>query len=109
MKLVEFTDLNIDNKETIPYDVVDDLHFHMRNDRMFYRKQLLPVLVKLSQSTDLNVNEILDPVIDLGVDHYCKKYNLPSKYRSLINDDDKTEVRSRILQNDVPAVKQGKE
>ena len=38
MKLKEFTDIDIDKKEDIGYDIIDDLKCHMRDDPMFYRK-----------------------------------------------------------------------
>ena len=35
MKINEFYK---DIKDDLPYDVLDDVHFHMLNDDMFYRK-----------------------------------------------------------------------
>ena len=38
MKIFEIFNKEIEDK--MPYDVVDDVHFHLLNDDMFYRKYL---------------------------------------------------------------------
>ena len=43
MKLKEFTDIDIDKKEDIGYDIILRLKMSMRDDPMFYRKMYFHV------------------------------------------------------------------
>jgi len=57
MKINEFTDIEHnhgDKKNELGFNVAHDLHIHMKNDPMFYRKQYYPTIAKLhvgNQST----------------------------------------------------------
>ena len=46
MKLKEFTDIDIDKKEDIGYDIIDDLKCHMRDDPIVYRNVFLVWLIQ---------------------------------------------------------------
>jgi hypothetical protein len=107
VKLVEFNDREAD----LGYDVADDLHFHMKNDTMFYRKQFLPVIVKIAG--DVNEEEglesLLDPMLERAVEHYCNTYKIPVAQRRLIDSAVITKVKEMIMSEDVPSVQKGDE
>lgn len=107
VKLVEFNDRNAE----FPYDIIDDLHFHMRNDTMFYRKQFLPIIVKIAG--DVNEEEglesLLDPMLERAVNHYCEKYKIPLQQRRLIDSEVLSALKERIMSEDIPAVQKGKQ
>jgi len=106
MKAVDF---NINSKDDLPFDVVDDMHFHMRNDPMFYRKEYLPTLDSCSKCTDdAKVPGLLDSMIDRASVDYCKKYKLDMLPTELFGPEDKSKLRARILDTDMDSFNKGK-
>jgi hypothetical protein len=106
MKAIDF---NINNKDDLPFDVVDDMHFHMRNDPIFYRKEYLPTLDNCSKCTDdSKVPGMLDKMIDRGSVDYCKKYKLDILPSKLFNPEDKSKLRAKILDTDMDSFNKGK-
>jgi len=105
VKLVEFHD----RKAEFPYDIVDDLHFHMRNDKMFYRKQFLPTIVAIASDVkeEKGLDKLIDPMLNKAVDHYCKTYNIPAESRKHINQDVLAQIKERIMGEDIPSVQKG--
>ena len=57
MKIFEIFNKEIEDK--MPYDVVDDVHFHLLNDDMFYRKYYLPCMEKMTQNVLFQLNRYL--------------------------------------------------
>ena len=35
-------------EEELPFDIVDDAHVHMKNDKEFYRKEYYPTISKVA-------------------------------------------------------------
>ena len=108
MKLVEFTDINPQD-EKINFDVADDMHFHMKNDSMFYRKQYLPFLDQIakSESGDEKIEAGLGKLLDNCYAHYSKKYNIDVDKDVLLGGSVKEDIKQRIRQ-DAKLVKDGK-
>ena len=102
-------DFKIAKDDSLPFDVVDDMHFHMRNDPLFFRKEYLPTLDKCSKcQEDSQVPGLLDGMIDRATVHYCKKYKLPMLPGDLMNAEDKSKLRTRILDTDIDSFNKGK-
>lgn len=108
MKLVEFTDINPQD-EKINFDVADDMHFHMKNDAMFYRKQYLPFLDMMAKSSegDERIERGLQKLLDTCYEHYCQKYNVDVDKDVLLGGSVKEDIRQRVKQ-DAKLVKDGK-
>ena len=75
----EVVDENEDEKHQLGWNVAEDLHIHMKNDPMFYRKQYYPCMAKLQdqlkQGNPIDVKKEMMPMISKAKDHYCAKYN----------------------------------
>jgi len=100
------------NKEDNPsYDVPSDLLCHMRDDTAFYRQMYYPTMAKCQDcynNGDKNKTiEIILPMIDKGVDHYIKKYDLPQRGNDLITMDERKSLAEMIYEQEVEAFKEG--
>ena len=102
-------DFNIRKDDKLPFDVVDDMQFHMRNDPAFYRGEYLPALDQCSKcKEDDQVPGILDRMIDRATVDYCKKYKLPMHPRELLNPDDRSKLRANVMDTDIDYFNKGK-
>lgn len=108
MKINEF--FKGDDKK-VPFNVVDDLTIFMRNDPMFYRKHYFPMMAKISDMHDRGKSVdpivLMKPVVDQGVNTYCKKFNLGSKPDKLFSEQDRKEVIQKVYSEEMPYVKKG--
>ncbi len=97
MKLDEFVNKKI--MDQMPYDVVEDLHFHMIDDDAFYRKYYLPVIDKIRSETNNDIIQgHLMPMVNKGLNHYCNKYDITPKPDKLMSEADKADLCSRIME-----------
>ena len=66
--------------DSLPFDVADDVAIFMRNDPMFYRKQLFPAIMNMKDRHDAGkdcvAEDVLGPVVDEAMDTYCEKFKL---------------------------------
>jgi hypothetical protein len=109
VKLVEFTDHKQENK--FDFDIADDAVVFMRNDPMFYRKQYYPAMIELAKlvaAGDKKAarNSIL-PVVDNGINEYCKRYNLAKQPSDVFKDEDKQNIIKLIFAEEIPNIKKG--
>ena len=115
MRLNEFEvkpeEMSTSKPSQLPFDVVDDLHFHMRNDRNFYRKSFLPVVVKIAGDVneEEGLDKLLDPMLKDAVEHYCQEYKIPPDMKKLINGDVLAQVKERIMSDDIPSIQKGEQ
>ena len=99
VKVNEFHDLDIP-KEILPkpdFDVPGDLLIFMRNDPMFYRKNFFPA-VETYKTNKKNILPIKN-MISVGLNEYCKKFNIQNPQEDLLNDGDVTELARTIIQD----------
>ena len=63
-------------EEELPFDIVDDAHVHMKNDKEFYRKEYYPTISKVADMhrgpKDFDPKEYMMPMINRGINSYCK-------------------------------------
>ena len=93
MKINEFiNDENDESKPNLGFDVVGDLHVHMKNDPMFYRKQYYPTIASmqdsLKQGNPIDTKKAILPMVQKGISHYCGKYNIPRRPEDLLQAED---------------------
>jgi len=109
MKLFELEDRDQDDQ--IPFDVIEDLTIFMRNDPMFYRKTFFPAMSDVSDKMDkddgIDPVGILRPMVDKGVDSYCKKFAAHKRPQDLFTDDDRVQVVKKIQSEELPHIKKG--
>ena len=108
MRIDEFTNKDDNN---LSFNIVDDTVVFMRNDPMFYRKQYYPAMIALAKHVksgdkDSARNSIL-PVVDKGINEYCKKYNLARTPGELFKDEDKESIIKLIFAEEIPNIKKG--
>lgn len=109
MKIVEF--FKKENEVDAPYNVVEDLAIFMRNDPMFYRKTFFPAMAdvsdKLERGEAVDPVVMLRPMVDRGVNSYCKKFAQKKRPDDLFSDADKIEAIKKIYSEEMPAIKKG--
>ena len=96
MRIDEF--FKQDDVDKLPYDVCDDLQYHMLNDTMFYRKHYLPAIEKCK--SDYNEDVIqrhIMPMINAGCNHYVLKYDLSVDPKTLISPEEKVQLAQNIV------------
>jgi len=100
------------NREDNPsYDVPSDLLCHMRDDATFYRQLYYPTMAKCQEcynkgDSDKPIEFIL-PMINKGVDHYVKKYDIAQDPNKLITMDERKSLAEMIYEEEVDAFKEG--
>ena len=109
---MKFDDIiTTDDDKRPSYDVPSDLLCHMRDDTAFYRQMYYPTMAKCQEcynSGDKNKSiEIILPMINKGVDHYAKKYDLPQNTNDLITMDERKSLAEKIYEQEVEAFKEG--
>lgn len=109
MRIDELFDNSKDKK--IPFNVVDDLAIFMRNDPMFYRKHYFPMMAKISdmheRGESIDPIVLMKPMVDRGVNSYCKKFKLGSKTDKIFKQEDRDEAIRKIYSEEMPYVKKG--
>ena len=98
MKINEFYK---DIKDELPYDVLDDVHFHMLNDDMFYRKHYLPCMEKIrSERNEDVIQGHLDPMIHKGLNHYVIKYDINKTPTDLLSPEEFKQLKDRVMDHE---------
>ena len=116
MKINEFIDSehnhdSNDQKKDLGFNIAHDLHIHMKNDPMFYRKQYYPVLAKLQDTLKrgepIDIKKELMPMVNKAKDHYCAKYNLPKRPEDLMQDEEVDSLIEKIYDEEMELIRKG--
>ncbi|MAV94221.1 MAG: hypothetical protein CMA31_00865 [Euryarchaeota archaeon] len=117
MKINEIFDTEHDRdgadqkKQDLGFNIAQDLHIHMKNDPMFYRKQYYPTLAKLQDTLKrgepIDVRKELLPMVTKAKDHYCAKYNLPKRPEDLMQDEDVNALIEKIYGEEMELIRKG--
>ena len=113
MKINEFSDKHDHDyqKPDLGFNVVEDLHIHMKNDPMFYRKQYYPAIAnmqdQLKSGNPVNPKEAMLPMVKQGINHYCAKYNIPRKSEDLLQDEEINALVEKIYGDEMELIRQG--
>jgi len=99
------------DENKLGYDIVDDVVVFMRNDPVFYRKHYFPAMAKLADTLntgkEINRKSQMNPLVDSGINTYCKKFNLPKKPADLFTLDDRSAIMDRIYSEELENIKKG--
>jgi len=98
----------MDNR--LPFDVVDDIAIYMRNDPMFYRRQLFPAIMNMKDQHDAgkqpDANKCLGEVCGSAMESYCSKFKL-GRSKDLYLKGDKDNLISKIFGEEMKMIKDG--
>ena len=84
--------------DDLPYDVIEDVHFHMIDDDAFYRKHYLPCMDQVKKTKDENtIKEIVSSVDDDTFDILDLFINNITKLDTLLEDSRLSEeIKNRL-------------
>lgn len=98
-------------EQQLPYDVADDIKIFMRNDPMFYRKQLFPAIQDMKKchnaGTEYNPHQSLLPIVDSAIKQYCSKFKLPMRPNELLDKEEKETLLSSLFAEEMTNIKKG--
>ena len=107
MRIDEFTQPTDDR---LPFDVADDVAIYMRNDPMFYRKQLFPAIMRMKDRHDTgkecNAEGCFGSVCDSAMESYCKKFKLGSP-KNVFKPEDKGLIINKIFGEEMTQIRNG--
>ena len=87
--------------DSMPYNVIDDVHFHMLNDEGFYRKHYMPCMDKIrSEHNQKVIQGHVMPMINKCLNHYCIKYNINKTPEELMNPQEKADLAHKVLDHE---------
>tara|TARA_B110000503_G_scaffold31248_1_gene50459 strand:+ start:27 stop:356 length:330 start_codon:yes stop_codon:yes gene_type:complete len=96
--------------DRLPFDVVDDVTIFMRNDPMFYRKQLFPAIMKMKDRHDAGkpcvAEDCLSEVCSRAMESYCSKFQLGSM-ENVFKDEDKGLIINKVFGEEMKQIKDG--
>ena len=107
MRIDEFAQPTDDR---LPFDVVDDVAIYMRNDPMFYRKQLFPAIMKMKDMHEAGKDP--DPEMCLGeacnraMESYCSKFKLGRK-ENVFKDEDRGLLIDKLFGEEMTQIRNG--
>ena len=115
---VDMTDQNrlielagIKSEPKLDYDIVDDTHVHMRNDKDFYRQKYFPTMCKMAElhksSKSFDPKLIIMPLVNDGVNSYCKKYNMAKMPDEVFKDDHRKALYDKIYSEEIKEIEKG--
>ena len=103
--LTETQDMGFD------FDIVDDAIVFMRNDPMFYRKTFFPAVTRIAdahrEGKKVDQVKILSPVVERGIQSYCKKFKLADQADDVFNQSDREAIIDRIFSEEMEQIKKG--
>lgn len=87
--------------DSLPYNVEDDVHFHMINDEGFYRKYYMPCMDKMRSETNEKVIQgLIMPLCDKALNHYCLKYDINKLPEELMNTQQRADLAHKVLDHE---------
>ena len=108
MKLFE---VDAELAKKIPWDLVEDTLVYMRNEPMFYRKEYYPTMTQVADNhrdgATFDIQEMIMPLIDKGINAYCKKYKLASLPDDVFSESHRKQLFDKIYQEEMEQIKKG--
>ena len=93
------------------FDVVDDAHVHMKNDKDFYRKEYYPAMCKIAELTKsrkvFDPKMVVMPLVDKGVNSYCAKYNLAKMPDEVFQKEHRQALFDKIYSEEIEQINNG--
>jgi len=108
---MKIEDFNLPMEDQLPFDVAEDVKIFMRNDPMFYRKQLFPTIMNMKKcyddKTEFNPHKSLLPVVDSALTQYCRKFKLPKRPEDLLDKKEKLSLVDSLYAEEMTNIKKG--
>ena len=96
--------------DSLPFDVADDVTIFMRNDPMFYRKQLFPAVMSMKDRHDAGddcvAEDCLGEVCGNAMETYCRKFDL-GKPENVFKPEDKGLIINKLFGEEMKMIKDG--
>ena len=96
--------------DSLPFDVADDVTIFMRNDPMFYRKQLFPAVMSMKDRHDAGddcvAEDCLGEVCSNAMETYCRKFDLGSP-ENVFKPEDKGLIINKLFGEEMKMIKDG--
>ena len=96
--------------DSLPFDLADDIAVFMRNDPMFYRKQLFPAIMNMKDQYDAgkqpDANKCLGEVCGRAMETYCSKFNL-GRSENIYKKGDKESIINKVYGEEMKMIKDG--
>lgn len=110
VKIYEVTELKKADDE-LPFDLVDDTTFYMRNDPQFYRKEYFPVMSKLAdmhrEGKQIDHRKHIGPMVEKGINQYCAKFDLAKSPEEVFNQQHRDELIDKLFREEVEEIEKG--
>ena len=108
-RLLELAGIN--QEQELNYDIVDDAHVHMRNDKDFYRQEYFPTMSKMASlhrgSKSFDPKLVVMPMINRGINSYCKKYNIAKMPDEVFKQDHRNALFDKIYSEEIKEIEKG--
>jgi len=99
------------DRSNINYDHVDDAGVFMKNDAMFYRKHYFPTFSKVAEmhraGKKIDPQKMIMPMIEKGLEGYCKKYDLADVPDQIFNGDDRMALLDKLFSEEMDLIEKG--
>ena len=110
VKINEFHDSEQDDNK-LNFSIVHDLHTHMKNDPMFYRKDYFPTVAKMAdyyrENSSYDPTPLLQPMITRGINSYCKKYKLANMPDDIFHEDHRQRLLNKVREEEIKQIEKG--
>jgi len=107
MRINEFSQPTDDR---LPFDIADDVAIYMRNDPMFYRKQLFPAIMQMKDLYDAgkkpDPEECLGEACDRAMESYCKKFKIGSP-QNVFKSNDRDAIIDKLFAEEMTQIRNG--
>jgi len=98
-------------EQKFDFDVVEDAIIFMRNDPTFYRKSYFPTMCKMAEMNiagkDIDAIKVLSPMVEKGVNQYCKTYNLGKTSDDVFTQPDRDALIDKIFSEEMEQINKG--
>ena len=95
----------------LPYDVVDDVHVFMKNDKDFYRKQYFPVVMKMNDAhragKSCPAKKMIGKMLKPACGSYCKQYRIPKSPDELLTAEQQRDLIEKIYSEEMQNITKG--
>jgi hypothetical protein len=97
--------------DSLPFDVVDDVAIFMRNDPMFYRKQLFPAIMKMKGRYDAGKSCVAEQCVgeacSNAVESYCRAFDLGKRPEELLTAEEQKVLVQKIYSEEMTQIRNG--
>jgi len=104
MKIFEITETDL------PFDIVDDASFYMRNDPNFYRKEYFPCMSRIADKHSAGEKvdrSMVQDMVERGIKRYVQKFNLGKTAEDVFKQPDRDALIDKLFSDEIVHIKRG--